>query len=348
MHHLLESWHVKLDLPPLLPLRAFESAARHLSFTLAADELCVTQSAISRHIKNLEAHYGLKLFNRLTREIELTEAGQRLYRAVEKSFSEIELVSRELRKRDAMQSLVVSVLPTLASTWLMPRLAKFTQSHQNIEVRLHTSISPVAFERDGIDVAIRVGKLPTMRHRKGAPRIDLAMTVDWKGVSAERLFPDVLVPVCRPDFMKPGMTVDVASLATLPLIHTDSRGHAWEDWFAAQNIAYASTPRDLHFGHFFMSVRAALDGRGVALVPDVLVADNVASGELIVPCSVRILSGGDYCVLYRKERADEEAIASFRKWIALESAAMRATDARATETATTAFKPVRKRGKHAE
>jgi LysR family glycine cleavage system transcriptional activator len=314
---------VKRDLPPLLPLRAFESAARNMSFTLAADELCVTQSAISRHIKNLEAHYRLKLFNRLTREVELTEAGQRLYLAVEKSFSDIEVVSRALGKRESKQSLVVSILPTLASTWLMPRLTRFTQAHQNVEVRLLTSIAPVAFERDGVDVAIRVGKPPNMRRRKGAPRIDLIMTVDWKGVSAERLFPDILVPVCRPAMFAAGSAVNPQLLTALPLIHTDSRGHAWEDWFAAQNVEYAPTAHGLHFGHFFMSARAALEGRGIALVPDVLVAEYIASGELVIPCGARISSGGDYCLLYRKERADEEAIASFRKWIVAESTAMR-------------------------
>jgi LysR family glycine cleavage system transcriptional activator len=323
MHPLSANTSVKRELPPLLPLRAFESAARNLSFTLAADELCVTQSAISRHIKNLEAHFQLKLFNRLTREIELTEAGQRLYRVVEKSFSDIEVVSRALGERASKQSLVVSILPTLASTWLMPRLTRYTQLHQNVEVRLHTSIAPVAFDRDGIDVAIRVGKPPSMRRRKGAPRIDLVMTADWRGVSAERLFPDVLVPVCLPTLFPKGMPVDPPLLTALPLIHTDSRAHAWEDWFAAQNIPYTPATRDLHFGHFFMSVRAALEGRGVALVPDILVAEHVASGELAVPCDARISSGGDYCLLYRKERADEDAIASFRKWIVSESAAIR-------------------------
>lgn len=317
---LLETLAVRRDLPNLLSLRAFECTARHLSFTLAADELCVTQSAVSRHIKNLEAHYGTRLFNRLTREIELTETGLRLFRTVEKSFNAIESTSRELAPREAKHSLVVSILPTLASTWLMPRLAKFTQSHQNTEVRLQTSIAPVSFERDGIDIAIRVGKPPTQRRRQGAPRIDLVMTVEWKGVSTDRLFADVLVPVCRPALLGARVPVDATSLKPLPIIHTDSRAHAWEDWFATQGIDYHAGARDLHFGHFFMSMRAALDGRGVALVPDVVVEDHLASGELVIASPVRVVSAGEYYLMYRKERAAEPAIAAFREWIAGESA----------------------------
>ncbi|QDX20872.1 LysR family transcriptional regulator [Pandoraea pnomenusa] len=313
---------VRRDLPNLLSLRAFECAARHLSFTVAADELCVTQSAVSRHVKNLESHYGMRLFNRLTREIELTEAGLRLFRTVEKSFNAIEAASRELAPRDVKRSLVVSILPTLASTWLMPRLAKFTQSHQNVEVRLHTSIAPVSFERDGIDIAIRVGKPPAQRRRKGAPRVDLVMTVDWKGVSTDRLFADVLVPVCRPALLGRKTAIDALALQRLPLIHTDSRAHAWEDWFGTQGVDYQAGVRDLHFGHFFMSVRAALDGRGVALVPDVVVEDQLRSGELVVASPVRVASAGDYHLIYRRERIDEPAIAAFREWIMAESAAV--------------------------
>ncbi|WP_147432361.1 LysR substrate-binding domain-containing protein [Pararobbsia silviterrae] len=324
MRHLARDSAVRRDLPNLLSLRAFECAARHMSFTLAADELCVTQSAVSRHIRNLEVHYGARLFNRLTREVELTKAGLRLFRTVEHAFDAIESTSRELAPRAVKRSLVVSILPTLASTWLMPRLAKFTQSHQNIEVRLHTSIEPVSFERDGIDVAIRVGKPPAQRRRKGAPRIDLVMTAEWKGVGFDRLFADVLVPVCHPALLKERSQMSAAALKRLPKIHTDSRAHAWEDWFATQGVDYQAGARDLHFGHFFMSVRAALDGRGVALVPDVVVQDHLASGDLVVTSTARIVSAGEYYLLYRKERADESAIAAFREWIGGESASIAA------------------------
>lgn len=323
MHHTDGSKCVKRNLPPLLPLRAFECAARHMSFTLAADELCVTQSAVSRHIKNLEAHFKLKLFNRLTREIELTEGGERLYKVVARSFDEVEKISCDLRKLPAARTLVVSILPTLASTWFMPRLAKFTQAHQNIDVRLTTSIAPVSFDRDGIDVAIRVGRPPGMRRRKGAPHIDIVMTDDWKGVSADRLFPDVLVPVCRPDLLPGKAPLKLEMFETLALIHTDSRLNAWDDWFASQNVSFTPSRRGLHFGHFFMSVRAALEGKGIALVPDVLIAEELTSGKLVVATETKVLSDGDYCLLYRKEQGDDETIASFRRWIASEVVTMR-------------------------
>lgn len=293
-----------------------------MSFTLAADELCVTQSAISRHIKNLETHYGLKLFNRLTRAIALTPEGARLFDVVTRSLDQIETVARELTGASNSRSLQVSILPTLASTWLMPRLLSFTQAHQAIEIRLTTSIDPVSFERDKVDVAIRVGTPPGKRARKGAPRIDLVMTNDWKGVAAEPLFPDSLIPVCKPGLVNGGLPARPAALAQLPLIHTDSRAHAWPDWFAALDVPYAAGTHALHFGHFFMSVGAAIEGRGIALVPEVLVSGDIASGRLVVPVRERITSGGDYCLLYRKEHADDYAVAAFRHWLRAEVAAM--------------------------
>jgi LysR family glycine cleavage system transcriptional activator len=301
-----------------MALRAFESAARHLSFTVAADELCVTQSAISRHVKNLEEHYRLKLFIRLARALELTKEGDRLYTVVEKSFDQIESISRTLSKTKAARCLVLSILPTLASTWLMPRLVKFTQMHQNVEVRLITSIEPVAFDRDKVDVAIRVGNPPNKRKAKGSPRIDLVMTDEWKGVAAERLFADILVPVCRSEIVKQKSPISPVELASLPLIHTDSRSHAWDDWFAALGVPYTQTKRIYHFGHFFMSLRAALDGRGVALIPDILARKDIAAGNLIVPVRERAPSGGDYYLLYKKDRATDRAIFAFRQWLLAE------------------------------
>lgn len=311
---------MKRSLPPLMSLRAFEVAARHMSFTVAADELCITQSAVSRHIKNLEEHYRLKLFDRLTREIALTEEGALLFIAVQKAFDQIDVVSRTLTKTKPARGLILNILPTLASTWLMPRLVRFTQMHQNVEVRLITSIEPVAFDRDKVDVAIRVGKLPAQRHKDGAPRIDLVMTNEWKGLGADKLFPDVLVPVCRPDLLKDQRPIKPAALSFLPLIHTDSRAHAWEDWFGALNVAYQPSARVLHFGHFFMSVRAAMDGKGVALVPNVLVSDDIQAGRLIVAVTERVSSDGDYYLLYKKERAKDRAIAVFREWLMAEVA----------------------------
>lgn len=286
-----------------------------MSFTLAADELCITQGAVSRHVKNLEEHFRLKLFNRLTREIELTEEGMLLFKAVGKSFDHIEDAARSIHKTKPVRGLILNILPTLASTWLMPRLVRFTQTHQNIEVRLVTSIDPVAFDRDKVDVAIRVGKLPGQRSRERAPRIDLIMTQDWKGLASHRLFPDILVPVCRPDILKSPMPVRPSELAALPLIHTDSRAHAWEDWFGALDIPYRPASRVLHFGHFFMSVRAAMEGKGIALVPDVLVEEDIAAGRLVVPVEDRVSSDGDYFLLYRKDRSKDRAISAFREWL---------------------------------
>ena len=312
--------YMKRSLPPLIALRAFEATARHMSFTLAADELCLTQSAVSRHVKNLEEHYRLKLFERLTRAIELTEEGATLYAGISKAFDQIEEVSLEIAKVKPTRSLALNILPTLASTWLMPKLVRFTQSHQNIEVRLVTSIEPVAFDRDKVDVAVRVGRLPAQRSKEDAPRIDLVMTHDWKGLNALKLFPDVLVPVCRPGLLKSAAPLAPSALQSYPLIHTDSRSHAWEDWFRAVKVPYRPATRVLHFGHFFMSVRAAIEGKGIALVPQILVEDELGDGRLMVPVTERVASDGDYYLLFKKERAKDKAIAAFRTWLMSEVA----------------------------
>lgn len=310
-------------LPSLNALRAFEAAARHLSFTRAADELAVTQGAVSRQVKALETHLGLDLFHRLTRALELTDAGREYQSAMTDAFDRVEQATSRLMRRLDRQILTVSVLPTFAMRWLIPRLSGFIESNPGVEVRLITSILPIDFSREDIDVAIRVGT-PSGGEGMGA-RIELRMTEDWTNVCADRLIGDVLIPVCspalqcgRPPLRKP------ADLRRHTLLHTTTRPHAWTDWLTAAGMSGIERQDEPAFGHFFMTLQAASEGRGVAMVPEVLVAGDVAAGSLVKPFDIKAKSAGAYYFLCRKPQYDLPKIAVFREWLHAEVALMTA------------------------
>lgn len=306
----------KRIVPPLPALRGFEAAARRLSFTKAADELGVTQGAISRQVRLLEEHLDTPLFRRFTRRIELTDAGEELYAVVSDLFERLSSVTTRIQRRTEVDFLTVSVLPTVASAWLMPRLHLFTERFPSIEVRLHTSIDPVTFGTNGPDVAIRVGRIPGWHYDRRQPRIDLEMAENWRGLHIDPLFPDKLVAVCKPELLGGRHSLTPAEIASLPLIHTTSRRFAWPDWLRAHG---ASPPGEdaprIELGHFFMSVQAARQGRGVALVPDIVAQNEIDAGTLVVPFHSEIESAGHYCLLVPDGDLEKTKIVDFRRWL---------------------------------
>lgn len=303
-------------LPSLNALRAFESAGRLLSFSRAADELCVTQGAISRQIKSLEDMLGFPLFHRMTRAIELTDRGREYLPAVCEAFDRLEQATIRLSKKENHSILTVNVLPTFAMRWLIPRLPSFVARHPNIEVRMITSIRPVSFWRDDIDLAIRVGLPPQTPVASDGPRISLQMVDDWQGVRSYRLMSDVLVPVCTRALRKRlPAKAGPADLQKLPLLHMASRAHAWPDWFKAAGIAFHDSGENASYGHFFLVLEEALKGSGVALVPHALAESDIASGRLVVPVDFHAESAGAYYLLCRDHRSESHAIQVFRDWL---------------------------------
>jgi len=306
---------MRRNLPPLNALRAFEAAGRLLSFSSAARELRVTQGAISRQVKGLEGYLGVKLFVRLTRRIELTEAGRDYLREAQAALDRLESATRKAQPRGAHRTLTISVLPTLASAWLMPRLAAFTIAHPNVETRIVTSIEPVDLASGEVDVAVRVGPLPGRRYKPWQPAIDLEMVIAWRGVHAEYLFPDVLTPICAPSLLSGDRPLrEPRDLHGYPLVHTASRAHAWRDWFRAQGLELPVERNALEYGHFFMSIQAAQRGLGVAIAPRILLSGSHASG-LLRPFDVTILSAGEYYLLTLDKRRDEDEIDLFCSWL---------------------------------
>jgi LysR family glycine cleavage system transcriptional activator len=263
----------------------------------------------------LETSLGVTLFERRGRAIDLTDAGREYLIAAQDAFDLVEAAGRRVTGATRRVVLSVSVLPTFAMRWLIPRRPQFSERHPDIEVHLVTSIEPVDFERGEIDIAIRVGATPSSSARRNRARIDLQMVRDWKNVRADLLMPDVLVPVCSPNLLGRKRVPAARDLFALGLLHNATRSHAWPDWFSAQNVPYKPGPKEEWHGHFFMCLQAAVEGRGVALIPSALVEDDVDLGRLCVPFDHPVESAGDYYLLCRNQQWNTESIRHFREWI---------------------------------
>lgn len=312
-------------LPPLSTLRPFEATARLGSFTLAAQELSLTQGAVSQQVRNLEDYLGVRLFDRQARRLELTEDGVQYFRASQRALEELERATTRIVARGARETLTLSATPSVATLWLMPRLAAFNTSQPNIDLRLTTSIDAADLHSGGIDVAVRVGKLPGRAYRRDLPRIDLVMTERWDGIVADALFPDALVAVASRRLLAEGPTIRCAAdVMAYPLIHTVSRQRAWQDWCQAQSIAFQPRAQDLEFGHIFISMQAALEHRGIAIVPELIYHQaRENTPDLIAAWLPPVRSAGEYYVLTHESQDATPATQIVRQWLIEQARATR-------------------------
>lgn len=284
-------------LPPLNALRAFEAAARHLSFTRAAAELNVTQAAISHQMKTLEDHLGVPLFRRLNRALMLTDAGRALFPAVRDALDGLAEAAERLRAREG--TLTVSTLPSFAVKWLVPRMSHFLDRHPDIDLRISAKEYLADFARDGIDVAIRFG----------AGR--------WAGVHADFLADEALTPVCSPAMAE--RLHDPADLAHAVLLHEDMLPlgdfPTWREWLAAAGVDGVDAGRGPRFSHTHLMLQAAMDGRGVALGQVTMIADDLATGRLMAPFGLRLATGFAYWLCYPPASAARPKIKAFCEWV---------------------------------
>lgn len=322
----MKKHHGKRRLPPLGNLRGFESAARQLSFRDAAAELQLTQGAISRQIKTLELDLGTTLFVRETRQVHLTKAGERLFPAVREALDIIERAVAQIKEKPRRRTLVLSALPTLTSMWIMPRLNEFIERHRHIDVRIVASLDPADLSENHIDIAIRVGQLPgTSRSEQIRPRIEHTMVTNWARVRADELFPDVLVPVCAPALIEGHRIKQAKDLLRYPLIHTSTRRFAWMDWLSGHGITkLPNTRRNLEFGHFFMSIEAALRGQGIAIIPRVILSLYKDASRLCSPIEAVQPSAGSYYLLVREATLAIPEATMLHRWLLSEAGALRA------------------------
>lgn len=294
-----ETARIPGGLPSLNALRAFSIAGRHLSFTRAAEELHVTQGAVSRLVKQLEADLGVSLFRRGPRGLELTEAGAAYLPPLTDAFERLQAATRLImRSARPANRLAITTLPTFAMRWFMPRLADFHLLHPEIAVDVTSADRTVDFATEPVDVGIQYGSglWPDELH-------------------AEFLFAETVTLVASPALLKrkPLQKADDAKRHTL-LTHS-TRPEAWGEWFAAAGLK-GSAHRGPAFEHFFMSIEAAVNGLGLALVPDFFVAQELRDGRLVEPLPrLRLQRPGGYYLLCLKGREREPAIRAFRDWL---------------------------------
>jgi LysR family transcriptional regulator, glycine cleavage system transcriptional activator len=318
---------MRRKLPPLSALRAFEAAARALSFTKAAEELLVTQGAVSRQIRLLEEHLGVALFTRSIRKVELTPEGEQYSISIGRALDEVENATGRLRCDGRREVITISVLPTISSFWLMPRLAAFSEAQGKAEVRIINSIEPVDLQAKGADLAIRVGRIPGEEFGSDSPRIEMDMVTDWRGIHSDLLFPDVLAPVCAQQLIDiNGPLMSIADLARYRLIHVTTRRYAWHDWLRANGSSLDPDQDALYFGHFFMAMEAARSGKGVAIVPTVLLRHYEAARDLVCLFKPGIRSAGNYHLLFHESRVTDPHLTLFRQWLAEEASVEREAD----------------------
>lgn len=307
-------------LPPLTALRAFEATARLLSFTAAADELHVTQSAVSRQVRILEEHLGQRLFVRLTRRIELTRAGASYFEQVRQAFESICTAGDQLQARRPRRTLTVGVLPGLASLWLVPRLELFWRENREIDVRVMVATGAADFRRTQMDMSIQVGSLPGTVN-PGLP-LKKRMAVDWHDLHADLLFADALVALCHPRLWRQHPIRNVADLSRHRLIHTAIRPDAWAHWLHQHGHRLDAQQPGGEYSQYPVALQAAMNGEGIALVPSVLAESFDPEHRLRRLFDGPTPSAGNYYLLTPGDRYEDVAVTRFRQWLLIQAQAM--------------------------
>lgn len=299
----------RYDLPPLGFVQGFEAAARTLSFTRAADELALTQSAVSRQIKTLEEHLGVTLFERRHRALALTEDGRAFQRIATDVLDRLQGGINQMRARHADNQLAVTTVSGFASLWLIPRLKRFTRLHPHVDVRIVANDRILDLERSQIDLAIRYTK--TERAPAGA----------------ERLFAEDILPVCHPS-----LVTDAAAplrqpkdLARHTLLHLDYHGASrtwfdWGTWLTALGIEDLKPAGSLRFSRYDQMIQAAMDGQGVALGVSPLINEAIRSGTLVAPFDRQVDGPHGYYLIRSSAGAAKPQVAAFVAWLHEEAA----------------------------
>jgi LysR family glycine cleavage system transcriptional activator len=284
-------------LPPLNSLRAYECAARHMSFTLASRELNVTPAAVSHQVKVLEKHLGLPLFTRLTRQLVLTEAGENMLGEVSEALDKISGAVGSVKHTVMNERLTLRLGPSLAARWLSPRLHLFWQQFPHIDLCLLHSNSPVNFDREDIDLAITYGK------------------GDWSGVVVSRLLDSDFFPVCSPGLLDTHARVTQAScLEELTLLH-DASYEGWESWLRLAGVADVNPHRGPIIDDTNVLIQAALNGQGIALGSTLLVQEYLDAGQLVRPFETEMKSDNAYYIVCPRGHLRRPAVQEFKNWL---------------------------------
>lgn len=288
-----------MQLPSLAALRSFEAAARLLSFRAAADELLVTQSAISHQIAELERRLGVGLFIRHSRRVELTAAGELYHPYLREAFELIAQGTALVIAGDPTRELDVQVYVTVAVRWLIPRLHTFREAHPEIVVRFHASHLDWEFDETSGDVAIVCTAQPNKLH-----------------LHYTHLFDALLTPVCSPSLLHAGIGLrQPADLVNHALLELYTAADEWAVWLRAAGVPELVDQNAPRFDSYLLAIEAAMDGQGVAIVPRFLAAGDLKGGRLVAPFSLEVAQPRRWYLVCRRERRDDPMVRKFRDWL---------------------------------
>lgn len=284
-------------LPSNAVLRSFECAARHESFTLAAEELHLTQSAISRQVKELEDIIGTALFRRVGRRVVLTPAGQNFVAELSIDLENIrQTVMRAISAGASGATIRVATLPAFASRWLIPRLSGFMAQHPDIEISFATRLEPFDMAREHFDMAVHFGK------------------PDWPGTDMELLCSETMIAVASPTFKTLHQIKTIADLAHAPLLHLETRPSIWQDYFAGAGIRTNTARTGKYFDQFTLLIAGAVASLGAALLPTYLIEQEIGDGSLVALDSATLRTGNNYYLVTPAE-AENPHVTLFADWM---------------------------------
>jgi len=294
---------MRRKIPSTAALIAFESAARHQSFTKAAEELALTQSAICRQIAGLEAFLNIELFRRSRRGVKLTEAGLSYARRVAGQLDAVERDTLAVMGQQGAMSIELAVVPTFGTQWLLPRLKDFQRLHPQVTVNLTNRTRPFLFADTDFDAAVYFGD------------------GDWSGTRSHLLMRENPMPVCSPTLLAGQTQLGAEQIAALPLLQQSTRPYAWRQWFNAQGV---NSPRDMsgpRYELFSMLAQAAMHEMGIALIPPFLIRRELDEGRLVIASSYNQPSDKAYYLIIPERKLESAALLALRDWLVQEASA---------------------------
>lgn len=293
---------MRRKIPSTQALLCFDAAARHESYTRAAQELVLTQSAVSRQVTLLEDFLGLKLFRRTRHGVALTPAGTDYARQVAQRLDGLERDTLDTMTRQGTGGhLTLAAVPTFATHWLIPRLGTLAQEHPDITVHIDTRTRPFLFADTAFDAALYTGTPEQVRN--------------WPGTRAEKILDEEVLPVCSPVLLAGRKSLNPKALAQMPLLQQSTRPEGWRQWFDAQGVAAPNALGGPRYELFSMLAVAATHHLGVALIPKLLIADELARGQLVVACPKGLHGQRSYYLVTPDVGQEPEVLTRFRRWV---------------------------------
>lgn len=285
-------------LPPISALRALEALDRLGSASAVAEEMALTQSAVSRQLQTLEAQLGAELIQRDRKRLSLTQAGQDYVQDIRPALAQIAQAALKLHVAPAGGMVNLAILPTFGMRWLVPRLPDFARRHPDVTINMTTRLRPFSFTAEPFDAALHFGE------------------PDWPGTDRLLLQVERVIPVCAPALLPRGTPASPRELLKLPLLHIQTRPRAWQQWFQQMGVDHPDPLPGTVYDQFTTINQAALHGLGVALLPNYLVEQDLATGALTAAFSDSVETLGAYYLVWPHEKSEDPALREFRHWLA--------------------------------